>query len=87
LDCNAQATCVQQTLAAARKADIHQVRKAASAKDTLPKSDQGNRPVSRQPGTAGIDALKRDDFAAAAGKLRQALAANPRDVEIAGNLC
>ena len=34
----------------------------------------------------GIDALKRDDFAAAAGKLRQALAANPRDVEIAGNL-
>ena len=53
----------------------------------MPKPDQGNRPVSRQPGTVGIDALKRDDFAAAAGKLRQALAANPRDVEIAGNLC
>ena len=86
LDCNALAACVQQTLAAARKADIDQVRKAAGNMDTLPKPDQGNRPVSRQLNTAGIDALKRDDFAAAVAKLRQALAENPRDVEIAGNL-
>lgn len=86
VDCNALAACVQQTLAAARKADIEQVRKAAGSIDALQKPDQGNRPVSRQLNTAGIDALKREDFIAAVAKLRQALSENPRDVEIAGNL-
>ena len=86
VDCAAVAACVQQTLAAARKADIDTVRKLAGTIDVMAKPDQGNRPVSRQLNTAGIDALKRDDFAAAVAKLRQALGENPRDVEIAGNL-
>lgn len=86
VDCAALSECVYQTLAAARKADIAQVRKVASAIDTIPKPDQGNRPVSRQLNTAAIDALKREDFADAVAKLRQAIGENPRDVEIAGNL-
>ena len=85
-DCSALAACVVQTLAAARKGDIEQVRKIAGVVDAMPKPDQGNRPVSRQLNGAGIDALKRDDHAEAVGKLRQALKENPRDVEIAGNL-
>jgi len=86
VDCAAVTACVQQTLAAARKSDIEQVRKVAGIIDAMPKPDQGNRPVSRQLNTAAIDSLKREDFAAAVAKLRQALGENPRDVEIAGNL-
>jgi tetratricopeptide (TPR) repeat protein len=85
-DCNAVGPCVQQTLAAARKADIDTIRRVAGIVDALPKPDAGNRPVSRQLNTAGIDALKRDDVAEAVSRLRQALKENPRDVEIAGNL-
>jgi hypothetical protein len=85
-ECTTTATCVEHTLAAARKADIERIRQVAGQFDGMPKPDQGNRPVSRQLNSAGIDALKRDDFAGAVAKLRQAMAENPRDVEIAGNL-
>jgi hypothetical protein len=85
-DCTTVALCVQQTLAAARDADIDQVRKIATTLDSMPKPNLGNRPVSRQLNQLGIEALKRDDLPVALDKLRQALAENPRDVEVAGNL-
>ena len=85
-DCVTVAACVQQTLAAARDADIDQVRKIATTLDSMPKPNLGNRPVSRQLNQLGIEALKREDLPVALDKLRQALAENPRDVEVAGNL-
>ena len=85
-DCTTVTACVQQTLAAARDADIDQVRKIATTIDSMPKPSLGNRPIARQLNQLGIEALKRDDFPVALDKLRQALAENPRDVEVAGNL-
>ncbi|OYT88994.1 MAG: hypothetical protein CFE46_00735 [Burkholderiales bacterium PBB6] len=85
-DCAALGACFQQSLAAARRDDIDAVRRVASQIDNLPKPDMGNRAVSRQLNTAGLDALKRDDLAEAVAKLRLALKENPRDVEVAGNL-
>lgn len=84
--CQALPACVQQSLAAARRGDIDSVRQAASAMDALAKPEPGNRPISRQLNTAGLEALKRDDLADALAKLRLALKENPRDVEIAANL-
>lgn len=84
--CSALPGCVQQVLAAGRARNIDEVRKLAGLIDSLPKPDQGNRAVSRQLNTAGIEALKREDAAEAVAKLGQALKENPRDVEIAGNL-
>ena len=85
-DCTTVAICVQQTLAAARDADIDQVRKIATTLDSMPKPNLGNRPIARQLNQSGIEALKRDDLPVALDKLRQALTENPRDVEVAGNL-
>lgn len=85
-ECATVTACIQQTLAAARDADIDLVRKIATTIDSMPKPSLGNRPVSRQLNQMGIEALKRDDFPVALEKLRQALAENPRDVEVAGNL-
>lgn len=85
-DCTTVVICVQQTLAAARDADIDQVRKIATTLDSMPKPNLGNRPIARQLNQSGIEALKRDDLPVALDKLRQALAENPRDVEVAGNL-
>ena len=85
-DCTTVVICVQQTLAAARDADIDQVRKIATTLDSMPKPNLGNRPIARQLNQSGIEALKRDDLPVALDKLRQALTENPRDVEVAGNL-
>ena len=85
-ECKTVGTCVEQTLAAAQDADIDLVRKIATTLDSMPKPNLGNRPIARQLNQMGIEALKRDDLPVALAKLRQALAENPRDVEVAGNL-
>ena len=85
-NCSSAATCLAQTLAAARRADISTVRQVATAFDALGKPAPGNRPVSRQLNSTGLAALKRDDLPTAVSALRQAWRENPRDVEIGGNL-
>jgi Flp pilus assembly protein TadD len=78
--------CVAQSLAAAKATDVEALRRIASRIDALPKPDLGNKAVARQLNTAALEALKKEDFAAAVAQLRQAQKENPRDVEIAGNL-
>lgn len=85
-ECETLNVCVAQSLAAAKATDVDAVRKIASRIDALPKPDLGNKAVARQLNTAALEALKKEDFAAAVAQLRQAQKENPRDVEIAGNL-
>lgn len=84
--CETLEACAQQTLVAGRAQDIDAVRAIASRIDALPKPDIGNKAVARQLNTTALEALKRDDTAAAVTALRQAVHENPRDVEIVANL-
>lgn len=85
-ECVEAESCVKQSLSAAQKKDLDSVRLLACKIDGLPKPSLGNRPVSRKLNTAGLEALKADDYATAVQHLRNAYKENPRDVEIAGNL-
>lgn len=85
-ECAEVRVCLDQALRAAAREDVEQVRAVATRLDTLAKPDLGNKAVARKLNTEGLEALKRDDFAAAVDAFRRGQAENPRDVELAGNL-
>lgn len=84
--CADTTACLGQALRAAAREDVEQVRAVATRLDALPKPDLGNKAVARKLNTEGLEALKRDDFAAAVDAFRRGQRENPRDVELAGNL-
>jgi len=84
--CADMGACLRDSLAAGQSQDVDALRAVATRIEALPKPDAGNKAVARQLNTTGLDALKREDHAAAVNALRQALRENPRDVEVAGNL-
>ena len=85
-DCDTVANCVGLTLRAAAREDVDTLRAVATRIDALPKPDLGNKAMARKFNNEGLDALRREDHAAAIDAFRRGLQENPRDVELAGNL-
>lgn len=85
-ECDTVANCVSLTLRAAAKEDVDTLRAVATRIDALPKPDLGNKAMARKFNNEGLDALRREDHAAAVDAFRRGLQENPRDVELAGNL-
>jgi Flp pilus assembly protein TadD/uncharacterized protein YdgA (DUF945 family) len=84
--CAGLEACLAQALRAAAREDLDAMRSAAAGMDALSKPEQGNKAQGRRLNGEGLEALKREDHAAAVNAFRQGLAENPRDVEIAANL-
>jgi Flp pilus assembly protein TadD len=85
-NCDNVQACMAQSLRTAAREDLDTLRSVASRIEALPKPDLGNKAVARKLNTEALEALKREDHAAAVETLRRALQENPRDVEVASNL-
>lgn len=77
---------VQKMAAQSAQNDEAAVNAARQQLENLPKPAHQNVKEARALNQQGLDALKRNDFAAAATAFQQAQQADPADVEVAGNL-
>lgn len=84
--CTSAAACAQLMLEGAlpRRADV--VQAAATNIGNLPRPAQGDRKVARDLNRRGLEQFSNGSYAAAAQLLRQAVSADPSDVEIKSNL-
>jgi len=78
--------CIQFSLKASEDGDFDQVRLIAIQIDDFPKPELGNKPLSRKLNADGLNYFRQDNFASAIDLFTQAMAENPRDVEVVGNL-
>ena len=84
------ASILNEMMSAARAPDVAgQVERIEALKQRLaamPKPARGDRAAARKANDAGLESLRREEFPQAVTQFKQAHAADPSDIEVAGNL-